>query len=295
MEKAGYSPEKIEQIKKDVKYYEDVRAEIKLKSGDYIDLKAYEPAMRHLIDTYISAKESQTISAFDDMTLIELIVKRGVDAVSALPDGIKRNKEAVAETIENNMRKLIIDEMPTNPKTLNSSPKRALYDNLGQDEELTMALDSEICHTKKDGWRGNIIKEREVKYAIKNQKIKFETQERQSERRFVSGESHYYRGRRYLLNVIYHKAAPRVEIRKNNIDLYVREGSASDQREKVLTEWYRGQLKEQISALIDKWQKIIGVEVKDWGIKRMKTKWGTCTFAQTKIYEVSIITFPPLS
>ncbi|MDP2845096.1 MAG: restriction endonuclease subunit R, partial [Candidatus Methanoperedens sp.] len=215
MEKAGYSPEEIEQIKKDVKYYEDVRAEIKLKSGDYIDLKAYEPAMRHLIDTYISAKESQTISAFDDMTLIELIVKRGVDAVSALPDGIKRNKEAVAETIENNMRKLIIDGMPTNPKyyekmstlldelikerkeearsyeeylakivelsknvknpassatypkTLNSSAKRALYDNLGQDEELTMALDSEICHTKKDGWRGNIIKEREVKYAIK--------------------------------------------------------------------------------------------------------------------------------
>ncbi|MBU3968042.1 MAG: M48 family metallopeptidase [Euryarchaeota archaeon] len=119
---------------------------------------------------------------------------------------------------------------------------------------------------------------------IKKQKLKFETQERQLERRFVSGESHYYRGRRYLLNVIYHKAAPRVEIRKNNIDLYVREGSASDQREKVLTEWYRGQLKEQIPALIDKWQKIIGVEVKDWGIKRMKTKWGTCTFAQRRIW-----------
>ncbi|MDD5473648.1 MAG: type I restriction endonuclease subunit R [Candidatus Methanoperedens sp.] len=215
MEKAGFTPEEIEQIKKDVKYYEDVRAEIKLKSGDYIDLKAYEPAMRHLIDTYISAKESQKISAFDDMTLIQLIVKRGGDAVKALPDGIKRNKEAVAETIENNIRKLIIDEMPTNPKyyekmstlldelikerkeearsyeeylariveltkkvnnpatsstypvTLNSSAKRALYDNLSHDAELTMALDAEICHTKKDGWRGNIIKEREVKYAIK--------------------------------------------------------------------------------------------------------------------------------
>lgn len=119
---------------------------------------------------------------------------------------------------------------------------------------------------------------------IKKQKIKFETQERQSERRFVSGESHYFKGRRYLLNVIYHKAAPRVEIRKNNIDLYVREGSASDPREKMLTEWYRGKLKEQIPALIDKWQKIIGVEVKDWGIKRMKTKWGTCTFAQRRIW-----------
>lgn len=119
---------------------------------------------------------------------------------------------------------------------------------------------------------------------IKKQKIKFETQERQSERRFVSGESHYYRGRRYLLNVIYHNAAPRVEIRKNNIDLYVREGSASDQREKVLTEWYRSQLKEQIPALIDKWQKIIAVEVKDWGIKRMKTKWGTCTIEARRVW-----------
>lgn len=119
---------------------------------------------------------------------------------------------------------------------------------------------------------------------IKKQQLKFETQERQSERRFVSGESHYYKGRRYLLNVIYHKAAPRVEIRKTSIYLYVREGSASKPREKVLTEWYRRQLKEQIPALIDKWQKMIGVEVSDWGIKRMKTKWGTCTNAARRIW-----------
>ncbi|WP_256999956.1 M48 family metallopeptidase [Candidatus Methanoperedens nitratireducens] len=120
---------------------------------------------------------------------------------------------------------------------------------------------------------------------IKKQKLKFETQERQSERRFVSGESHYYRGKRYLLNVIYHNAPPRVEIRKINcIDLYVREGSTDEKREKVLTEWYRKQLKDQIPALIDKWQKIIGVEVCDWGIKRMKTKWGTCTIADCRIW-----------
>lgn len=215
MRGAGYTPEEIEQIKSDVKYYEAVRAEIKLVSGDYIDLKAYEPAMRHLIDTYIGAEESETISAFDDMTLIELIVERGADAVNALPKGITRNKEATAETIENNMRRLIIDQMPTNPKyyenmstlldeliieqkeeaksyaeylakivelsksvknpadsatypkRLNSNAKRALYDNLSHDEELTIALDAEISHTKKDGWRGNLIKEREVKYAIR--------------------------------------------------------------------------------------------------------------------------------
>lgn len=120
---------------------------------------------------------------------------------------------------------------------------------------------------------------------IKKQQLKFEVQERQSERRFVSGESHYYKGKRYLLNVIYHNAAPKVEIRnKTYIDLYVRVGSTKEKREKVLTEWYRNQLKVQVPALIDKWQKIIGVKVNDWGIKKMKTKWGTCTIASCRIW-----------
>src|SRR5207237_1549211 len=73
-------------------------------------------AMRQLIDTYIRAEESEKVSAFDDMSLVELIVERGAEAVKALPDGIRKNKEAVAETIENNVRKLIIDESPINPK-----------------------------------------------------------------------------------------------------------------------------------------------------------------------------------
>ena len=120
---------------------------------------------------------------------------------------------------------------------------------------------------------------------IKKQQLKFETQQRQSKRQFISGESHYYKGKRYLLNVIYHNAAPKVEIRnKNRIDLYVRVGSNTEQRGKVLTEWYRRQLKSQIPSLIDKWQKIIGVKVQDWGIKKMKTKWGTCTIANSRIW-----------
>ena len=97
-------------------FYEKVRNEVKLHSGDYIDLKMYEPAMRHLIDTYIRAEESEKVSAFDDLSLVQLIVERGADAVKALPEGIRKNKEAVAETIENNVRKLIIDEQPINPK-----------------------------------------------------------------------------------------------------------------------------------------------------------------------------------
>jgi len=112
---AKYAADEIEKIRAEVDHYSKVRDEVKLASGDYIDLKAYEPAMRHLIDTYIRAEESEKISAFDDMSLIQLIVERGPDAVNALPKGIKQSEGAVAETIENNVRKLIINESPVDP------------------------------------------------------------------------------------------------------------------------------------------------------------------------------------
>jgi type I restriction enzyme R subunit len=116
MADAGYTAIEIELIKQEVDYFEKVRTEVKLNSGDYIDLKMYEPAMRHLIDSYIRADDSKKISAFDDLSLIELLVERGVGAIDDLPDGIKSKEEAIAETIENNVRRLIIDEQPINPK-----------------------------------------------------------------------------------------------------------------------------------------------------------------------------------
>jgi len=116
LEEAGYTAAEVEALRVEVDHYEKVRNEVKLASGDYIDLKMYEPAMRHLIDTYIRAEESEKISAFDDMSLIQLIVERGADAMAALPKGIRDSQEAVAETIENNVRRLIIDEHPINPK-----------------------------------------------------------------------------------------------------------------------------------------------------------------------------------
>jgi len=116
LEKAGYTNKQSSDIKQEVTYFENIRSEIKLASGDYIDLKSYEPAMRHLIDSYISAADSQKISAFDDLTLIDMIVSRGVDAIDALPSSIRDNKEAVAEVIESNVRKQLVDEMATNPK-----------------------------------------------------------------------------------------------------------------------------------------------------------------------------------
>ena len=112
----GYSDTEAREIKAEVDHYEKVRQEVKLASGDYIDMKMYEPAMRHLLDTYIRAEESEQFSAFDDLTLVQLIVERGDAAVDVLPEGIRKNPEAMAETIENNIRRLIIDETAVNPK-----------------------------------------------------------------------------------------------------------------------------------------------------------------------------------
>lgn len=115
LEELDYAPKQIEEIKTEVVYFQKVRDEIKLASGDYIDLKKYEADMRHLIDNYISAGESEKLSAFDDMTLIDLIVERGVDFVDEMPEGIRKNKEAAAEVIENNVRRKIIEKSGTNP------------------------------------------------------------------------------------------------------------------------------------------------------------------------------------
>ena len=215
MAEAGYTEAQAEAIKTQVTFYENLRNEVKLHSGDAIDLKQYEPAMRRLIDTYIRAEGSEKVSAFDDLSLVQLIVERGADAVKALPEGIRKNKEAVAEAIENNVRKLIIDEQPINPKyyekmselldalikqrkqealdyaaylakiveltkqvkngpsgtaypqALNTSAKRALYDNLGKNETLALKVDAAVRETRQDGFRNHAIKLKQVRYAIK--------------------------------------------------------------------------------------------------------------------------------
>lgn len=112
---------------------------------------------------------------------------------------------------------------------------------------------------------------------IKKQQAKFQWQERQTEREYVSGESHYFLGKRYRLDVLYEDKPPRVEIKGNSkIILHVRPHSSVAKREEVITEWYRAHLREIAHALIKKWQAKIGVQTKLWGIKRMKTRWGTC-------------------
>jgi hypothetical protein len=120
---------------------------------------------------------------------------------------------------------------------------------------------------------------------IKRQQAKFAGQERQSAREFVSGESHYYQGNRYLLNVVYQKGTPTVRIRNNKtIDIFVRPDSDTTERERILISWYRQQLKAEIAPLITKWEAIIGIKVAEWSIKQMKTKWGTCNIKARRIW-----------
>lgn len=116
MNAAGYSDAEAAAIKAEIAHYVDVRSEVKLGAGEDVDFKQYEAGMRHLLDTYISAKPSEVVSDFQDTGLIQLIVDLGAGALDKLPAGIKRDPEAVAETITNNIRKVIIDERATNPK-----------------------------------------------------------------------------------------------------------------------------------------------------------------------------------
>jgi len=116
LEVVGYHPAEIAHINHRRDHYVKLREIIRKASGETIDLKAYEADMRHLLDRYIQADDSVVISPFGDMPLIDVIVKSGIaEAINALPDGIKGNKEAVAETIENNVRSKIIKEQLLDP------------------------------------------------------------------------------------------------------------------------------------------------------------------------------------
>ena len=220
MERARYSAAETQEIRAEVEHYEKVRAEVKLASGDYVDLKTYEPAMRHLLDTYIRAEDSELVSTFDDLPLVQLIVERGEEALGSLPPGIRASREATAETIENNVRRLIIDERAVNPlyyermsrlldeiirerrrealdykeylakitdlarkvsspatgtaypSTMTTAVLRALFDNLADSpeerERTALQVDRAIRSVRKADWRGNRLKEREVRNAIRS-------------------------------------------------------------------------------------------------------------------------------
>lgn len=214
---AGYTQVEFEVIKKEVVYYTELRDLIRNSSGDYIDLKKYEADMRRLIDTYIKADDSELVEKFEDIGIIELLVNNSSDEFEKkIPKGMKQTPESMAENIENNVRKLIIDERPTNPKyyddiseildelikerrenaieykkylekikelakqakpntkpkpdsypsEMNTSAKRALYDNLDKDGDLVFKIVTALEISITDDWIGNKMKEKKVRKSI---------------------------------------------------------------------------------------------------------------------------------
>ncbi len=120
---------------------------------------------------------------------------------------------------------------------------------------------------------------------IKTQQRKFLSQDRLPPRKYIDRESHYFQGKRYLLRVIEIEAPPKVVIKtKTYIDLHIKVNTTTEQRETILNEWYRTELKKLIPPLIDKWSAQIGVTVNNWQVKQMKTKWGTCNIEKQRIW-----------
>ena len=120
---------------------------------------------------------------------------------------------------------------------------------------------------------------------IRRQQAEFEEQDRQSQREFVTGESHYFEGRRYRLDVIEFAGRPMVRLPNNTtMSLRVRPSSDRDAREAVLHQWYRGQLRGRLPALLAKWEPKVGVRVHEVRIKKMKTRWGSCNKDARRIW-----------
>lgn len=112
---------------------------------------------------------------------------------------------------------------------------------------------------------------------IRKQMKTFQNQERQSKREYVPRESHYYLGKRYLLTVVEESGSPGITVTQSTeMILAIRPGTTTEKRENILTEWYRTQLKEYLPPLFAKWESLLGVHASAWGVRKMKTKWGSC-------------------
>jgi predicted metal-dependent hydrolase len=122
---------------------------------------------------------------------------------------------------------------------------------------------------------------------IKKQRQKLQEQERETLREYLDRESHYFQGKRYLLKVIEKDAVPTVELKHSTIVLFVRPGADDTKKQSVIEEWYRQQIKELMQPMIAQWEKKLGVTVEQFNVRKMKTKWGTCSSA-TKTIRINL-------
>jgi predicted metal-dependent hydrolase len=119
---------------------------------------------------------------------------------------------------------------------------------------------------------------------IRKQQAKFKSQARETPREYLSKESHYFKGKRFLLLVIEQENAPKVILNHSTITLYVRPNSSLEKKKELMEEWYREQMKKMLPSLISKWEKKIGVKATAVGIRKMRTKWGSCNTETKRIW-----------
>ncbi len=119
---------------------------------------------------------------------------------------------------------------------------------------------------------------------IKKQQSDFAKQPRQSDREMVSGECHYLWGRRYRLNVVERAGKHEIKLGRGRLHLYVNPATTLENKALVLSSYYRDELKARIAELLSVWEDKIGVIAADWGVKKMKTKWGSCNIQAKRIW-----------
>jgi predicted metal-dependent hydrolase len=167
--------------------------------------------------------------------------------------------EITAEVVQKDIKNIHLSVYPPNGRVMIAAPLRMDVETI------------RIFAISKLGW-------------IKRQQTKLRNQEREAPREYISRESHYYLGVRYLLKVVERDSKPSVAIKHDNLILQVKPDTNAEQRQILLQEWYRAQLKALVPHYIAKWEKIMGVQVSEFGIKKMKTKWGTCNTAAKRIW-----------
>ena len=167
--------------------------------------------------------------------------------------------EITAEVVQKDIKNIHLSVYPPNGRVMIAAPLRMDVETI------------RIFAISKLGW-------------IKRQQTKLRNQEREAPREYISRESHYYLGVRYLLKVVERDSKPSVAIKHDNLILQVKPDTNAEQRQILLQEWYRAQLKALVPHYIAKWEKILGVQVSEFGIKKMKTKWGTCNTAAKRIW-----------
>jgi len=130
---------------------------------------------------------------------------------------------------------------------------------------------------------------------IRRQQAAFKQQDRQSQREFVSGESHYFRGRRYRLELIERPGPASVSIRNNTVlSMLIPPGLDADVRADLLDRWYRNQLRAAIPGLLDKWLPKLDVQAPEVRIRKLKTLWGSCNSEAGRIWlNLELIKKPP--